>query len=272
MNEILKLAKFRKYSIQHIKIILYPFFAFLFFLFLLSNSNLFASDISDCLELEKLKAENEEITSKDAQEIATKICGIRARLGFTTENAKDFNTCMNNERIEDKDRDINYLELIENSIEICNDQLEAKKEIEAEIARQEAEEHKKKIRQKRIENQRIEEEKELERKQDKEKDKPVIEVYKDYYENGRLKEKGRFVNDKKHGIWKGYYPRSDYHKRKNNDNLQDLLDKAFLNFAKLGPGELKFVENYKKGMRHGDWIYYYEKKKMVKENMKKKEK
>ena len=35
---------------------------------------------------------------------------------------------------------------------------------------------------------------------------------------------------KKHGIWKGYYPRSDYHKRKNNDNLQDLLDKAFLNF------------------------------------------
>ena len=88
----------------------------LFFVFPLGNSYLFASDIGDCLELEKLKAKNEGITSKDTQEIALKICRIRARLGFTTENAKNFNICMKNERARDKeDRKITYSELVENS-------------------------------------------------------------------------------------------------------------------------------------------------------------
>ena len=67
------------------------------------------------MELEKLKAKNEGITSKDTQEIALKICRIRARLGFTTENAKNFNICMKNERARDKeDRKITYSELVEN--------------------------------------------------------------------------------------------------------------------------------------------------------------
>ena len=74
---------------------------------------------------------------------------------------------MNNERIKDENREIYYLKLIENSIEICNDQIEAKKKIKAEIARQEAEEHRKKIRQKKLENERLEETKRLEEKQDR---------------------------------------------------------------------------------------------------------
>ena len=86
----------------------------------LNNSNIFASDISDCLALERLKAKNEEVSSQQSQEIATKICGIRARLGFTTENAREFNSCMNNERIKDDQyaKSLDYLEFLPFA-EIC---------------------------------------------------------------------------------------------------------------------------------------------------------
>ena len=162
---------------KNIKIIFY-LFSPLFLLLSLNNSNIFASDISDCLALERLKAKNEEVSSQQSQEIATKICGIRARLGFTTENAREFNSCMNNERIKDENSQISYLELVENSIEICNNQIEAKKSIEIEIEKQKEEKYKEEIKQKKLENKKIKAEKELEEERYRIKKR---KDYDDYY-------------------------------------------------------------------------------------------
>ena len=77
------------------KIIIFFFIGFIF-----SLTNLLADEISDCLELEKLKAETREISRSEATEISQKICGIRARLGWSTEIAKNFDLCMKKERIQ----------------------------------------------------------------------------------------------------------------------------------------------------------------------------
>ena len=107
------------------KIILLFVVGFLFF----SVKSLVADEISDCLELEQLKAQREEIPYREAVEIALKICSIKANLGWTTDTAKDFDICLKNERIKAAREEISYSRAIENSIESCSNQAELKKRI-----------------------------------------------------------------------------------------------------------------------------------------------
>ena len=107
------------------KIILLFVVGFLLF----SVKSLVADEISDCLELEQLKAQREEIPYREAVEIALKICSIKANLGWTTDAAKDFDICLKNERIKAAREEIPYSRAIENSIESCSNQAELKKRI-----------------------------------------------------------------------------------------------------------------------------------------------
>ena len=75
---------------KNIKIIFY-LFSPLFLLLSLNNSNIFASDISDCLEIKRLKAKNEGATFSQqiCKKFATKIFVVLdTKLGFTTECGK----------------------------------------------------------------------------------------------------------------------------------------------------------------------------------------
>ena len=111
------------------KIIIFFFIGFIF-----SLTNLLADEISDCLELEKLKAETREISRSEATEISQKICGIRARLGWSTEIAKNFDLCMKKERIQSTENEgTAYNQLVEDAIESCHNQAKYKAEIKKEV-------------------------------------------------------------------------------------------------------------------------------------------
>ena len=151
---------------------------FLFVGVLFSLTNLLADEISDCLELEKLRAEKQESSSSESRKIARKICGIRARLGWSTEIAKDFDLCMKKERIVLVENEkIAYNELIEIAIESCNNQAKDKKELEKELKAQEELKQKELIKEKKLEIKRLEEEKKLRKKKEKALSKKTEKVY-----------------------------------------------------------------------------------------------
>ncbi len=113
--------------------------------FSLGLSSLYADQISDCLELETLKAEKyDNIAPKKIAEISKKICSIRAKLGWDTDIANDFYACMKSERA-GKNKAIAYPELVEDSLEVCNLKLEAQKDIQKTKEEQEEKEHQKQL-------------------------------------------------------------------------------------------------------------------------------
>ncbi len=145
------------------KIIIFFFIGLLF-----SLTNLLADEISDCLELEKLKAEKQEVSNSESREIARKICGVRARLGWSTEIAKDFDLCMKKERIQStENEEITYNQLVEDAIESCSSQAKDKKELEKELKIQKKLTQKEFIKEKELEIERLEEEEKLRRKKEK---------------------------------------------------------------------------------------------------------
>ncbi len=104
---------------------------------LYSLSNALADEVSDCLELEQIRAQREEVPYREAVEISQKICGIKASLGWTTNIAKNLDICIKSERLKAVKEGVAYTESVENAIESCSEQAEFKKKIEREIERQE---------------------------------------------------------------------------------------------------------------------------------------
>ena len=72
---------------------------FIFFISILSSTNLLADEFDDCLDLESLRSQNEGSNFSEAFEHARKICSIRVKLGWDTKVAKDFDICIKKERL-----------------------------------------------------------------------------------------------------------------------------------------------------------------------------
>ena len=120
---------------KQIKILLFCSIFFLFSIY----SNLFADErIDKCLELEELRGKNSGITYEENIKYAKKICGIRARLGWSTKKAENFYNCIKIERNRvKKDSKEIYNKIIENAIENCNSLLEEKKRFKKKLKKQE---------------------------------------------------------------------------------------------------------------------------------------
>lgn len=105
-------------------------------------------------------------------------------------------------------------------------------------------------------------------------------VYETYYEDGKLREEGKYVNDKKNGTWKNYdydgnlstaenYQNGEkegayelYYQgriREKYTNKKGKKDGAYLSYYYSSPeynGILEIEGNYKDGKKAGTWKYY----------------
>lgn len=80
------------------------------------------------------------------------------------------------------------------------------------------------------------------------------EVYKDFYENGKVKSTGYTKNEQKHGLWKYYYENGELEFEANYKN--DKLEGVYKGYYESG--KIKSFGNFKEGKEDGDFKEFYE--------------
>ncbi|MFZ5554622.1 MAG: toxin-antitoxin system YwqK family antitoxin [Bacteroidota bacterium] len=85
---------------------------------------------------------------------------------------------------------------------------------------------------------------------------PYTGVCRTYYEDGRLEREAHFVEGKEEGVSKTYYQRFEYKRNDATGKCDRYMDKSKDN----KPGKLWTITEFKGGLPHGTWKYYYEPK------------